>query len=198
MVKTLHRKKRTMKRMRGGYSSNMNPAQSSATFSSSPNAVGAANYVESNYGNTNQQYNNVFDNSSKTLGNTFSTLPASQQPSPASLNLIQSAGRRRKKMKKGGLGIGAVAATAAVPLGLLYLQNKYGKKSRKTRRRSRTFKKKGGGTRSSGGNKKRKHITRSHKKKGGMFSQILSNAIVPFGLLATQNKYGKKSKKNRR
>ena len=84
MVKKLHRK-RTHKKMKGGYSAKVNPAASSASYSSSPGAPGAATYVEGKYGNTNAQYNSVFDNSSKTLGNTFTTLPASQQPTPASL-----------------------------------------------------------------------------------------------------------------
>ena len=197
MVK-LQRKRKSMKRMKGGYSSNINPAQSSATFSPSPNAVGASSYVENNYGNTNQQYNDVFDINSKTLGNTFTTLPDSQQPSASSLNLVQSAGKRQRR--KGGMGIGETAATAAVPLGLLYLQNKYGKKSRKSRKRTnrRTFKNKRGGSHCSTGGRRKKSVGKSHKKKGGMFAQILSNAIVPFGLLAANTRYGKKSRKNRK
>ena len=194
MVKKLHRK-RTHKKMKGGYSAKVNPAASSASYSSSPGAPGAATYVEGKYGNTNAQYNSVFDNSSKTLGNTFTTLPASQQPTPASLKLIQSAGGKKRRRKRAGLGVGEAVSTAAVPLSLLYLQNKYGKKS-KSRKLSKTFKrKKKGGYKLMGG---KSHKKRTKKRKGGMFSQIMSNAAVPFTLLGLNHKYGKKSRKSKK
>lgn len=194
MARKLHRK-RTHKKMKGGYSAKVNPAASSASYSSSPGAPGAATYVEGKYGNTNAQYNSVFDNSSKTLGNTFTTLPASQQPTPASLKLIQSAGGKKRRRKRAGLGVGEAVSTAAVPLSLLYLQNKYGKKS-KSRKLSKTFKrKKKGGYKLMGG---KSHKKRTKKRKGGMFSQIMSNAAVPFTLLGLNHKYGKKSRKSKK
>tara|TARA_B100000242_G_C43011896_1_gene470446 strand:+ start:623 stop:1183 length:561 start_codon:yes stop_codon:yes gene_type:complete len=183
--------------MKGGYSAKVNPAASSASYASSPGAPGAASYVEGKYGNTNAQYNSVFDNSSKTLGNTFTTLPASQQPTPASLKLIQSAGGKKKRKKGSGLGLGEAVSTAAVPLGLLYLQNKYGKKS-KSRKLSKTFKKKKGGYMIGSLKGGKSHKKRTKKRKGGMFSQILSTAAVPFTLLGLNHKYGKKSKKSKK
>ena len=181
MAKSVKRyRKRTgsrRKSMRGGYSQGVNPAATSATFNQGPNAEGGAQYVEARYGDTNQQYNDVFDIGSKTQGNSFTTLPDSQTPTPQSLQLIQSAGRRRRKHKA---GMGAVG-TAIVPFGLLAAHNKYGKKSKK--RRMRNYRK---------SRKSRK------SRKGGMFGEILSTAAVPFGLLAAHNYYGRKRKTKRR
>lgn len=167
------------RKMRGG-KAGMALAQSSADYTSSPNAEGANTWVESRYGNVNQQYNSVFDQgSSQTLGNTFTTLPASQTPSPDSLKLIQSAGGKRRRRKAGM--VGEAIGTAAVPLGLLYLNQKYGKK-RKTRKMS--YKKRGG--------KKRRGSRKS--KRGGTFGAMLSKAAVPFTLLGLNHKYGKKKR----
>ena len=161
--------KRTMKRrtrrnrsskMRGGYSRTTNLGESAGGFASSPNAEGASTWVEGRYGDTNQQYNSVFDVGSKTLGNSFTTLPASQQPSPQSMSMIQnmSGGRRHRKSrgrsakktrrsrhrlsrksKKGGMFAG-VLQTAAVPFGLLAIHNRYGKKARKGKKSRRSRK----------------------------------------------------------
>ena len=57
-----------------------------------------------------------------------------------------------------GMGVGQMAATASVPLGLLYLQNRFGKKKS---RRSMSLKKRGGARRRS---RKMKHHKKSHKK----------------------------------
>jgi hypothetical protein len=122
-------------------------AESSATVSYPNNGGGGAGWVEGKYGGEDQQYNSVFDIGSKTLGNSFTILPASQTPTPQSLALIQSAGGRRKgrrgrmTKKRGGFLMGEVINQAVVPFGLLALQNRYGRrKSRMNKsRRSRRF-----------------------------------------------------------
>ena len=177
---TKSHRRRTHK-MRGGYKSNVGVAESSATFSQSPNSEGANAWVEGKYGNTNQQYNDVFAAGSDTLGNTFTKLPVDQNPTPESLKLIQNAGGRRRR--RAGMGFATTAATAAVPLSLLYLQNKYGKRTRSKRP---TFRRKRGG----------KH--KSRKGRGGNLAGVVSTAAVPFGLLALHNRYGKRSKTAKR
>ena len=169
------------KAMRGGFSKLVNPAETSATFAQGAGAEGAAPYVEAKYGDVNQQYNSVFDINSKTQGNTFTQLPESQQPTSSSLQLIQSAGKRRRK-KMGGMG---VIETAVVPFGLLAAHNRYGKKSKKSNKSKKTKLFKGG-------------KTRKAKKKGGMIGQIVSTAAVPFALLGAHNFFGKKSKKSKK
>ena len=121
-------------------------AESSATVNYSNNGGGGAGWVEGKYGNEDQQYNSVFDIGSKTLGNSFTVLPASQTPTPGNLSLIQSAGGRRRRRgrmtkKRGGFLMGEVINQAVVPFGLLALQNRYGRrKSRMNKsRRSRRF-----------------------------------------------------------
>ena len=60
-------------------------------------------------------------------------------PSAAQLQLVQSAGKRRRKSRRGGF-FGEVINQAIVPFGLLGLQQTYRKKrhgGRKTRRHSR-------------------------------------------------------------
>jgi hypothetical protein len=60
-------------------------------------------------------------------------------PSTEQLNLVQSAGKRRRKSKRGGF-FGEIINQAVVPFGLLGLQQTYRKKTRggrKTRRRRR-------------------------------------------------------------
>ncbi len=130
----------------GGSVSNPPLAESSATVNYSNNGGGGAGWVEGKYGNEDQQYNSVFDIGSKTLGNSFTVLPASQTPTPGNLALIQSAGGRRRRRgrmtkKRGGFLMGEVINQAVVPFGLLALQHRYGRrKSRMNRsRRSRRF-----------------------------------------------------------
>jgi hypothetical protein len=142
-----YRKRSTRRRMskrRGFLGGSPALAETSATFTSSGNGLGGAGWVESKYGTEDQQYHNVFDIGSKTLGNTFTQLPASQMPTSQSLALIQSAGARRRrgrKSRKGGFLMGEVINQAIVPFGLVALQNKYGRrKSRMNKsRRSRKF-----------------------------------------------------------
>ena len=193
MAKTMKRhRKRTAsrkKKMHGGYPTPTNPAATSASYSSGAGAEGAAPYVEARYGDVNQQYNDVFNINSKTLGNSFTKLPDSQIPNAQSLSLVQSAGKRRRKHKggnvfeKGGSVMGGVEA-AVVPFGLLAAHNKYGKKSKK------------GGRKHKKSRKTKKH----HKKrrKGGMIGQLISTAAVPFALLGAHNMFGKKSKKSKK
>ena len=121
-------------------------AENSANVNYPNNGGGGAGWVEGKYGGENQQYNNVFDIGSKTLGNSFTILPASQTPTPQQLSLIQSAGGRRRRRgrmtkKRGGFLMGEVINQAVVPFGLLALQNRYGRrKSRMNKsRRSRRF-----------------------------------------------------------
>ena len=130
----------------GGSVSNPPLAETSATVSYPGNGGGGAGWVEGKYGTEDQQYHNVFDIGSKTLGNSFTILPASQTPTPQSLALIQSAGARRRRRgrmtkKRGGFLMGEVINQAVVPFGLLALQNRYGRrKSRMNKsRRSRRF-----------------------------------------------------------
>jgi len=170
---TRNRRHRTHK-MHGGFNPAMALSESSATFTQSPNGEGASSWVEGKYGNTNQQYNDVFAAGSQTLGNTFTKLPLGQTPPPESLNLIQSAGGRRRR--RAGMGLTSAAATAAVPLSLLYLHNRYGK-GRSRKRIS--YKRKRGGK------------AKSRKGRGGNLVAALSTAAVPFGLLGLQNRYGK-------
>ena len=113
-------------------------AENSATVNYPNNGGGGAGWVEGKYGGENQQYNNVFDIGSKTLGNSFTILPASQTPTPQQLSLIQSAGGRRRgrrgrgrgrmTKKRGGFLMGEVINQAVVPFGLLALQNRYGRR----------------------------------------------------------------------
>lgn len=110
------------------------------------NGGGGAGWVEGHYGTEDQQYHNVFDIGSKTLGNSFD-LPSSNTPNNGQLALIQSAGARRRgrrgrmTKKRGGFLMGEVINQAVVPFGLLALQNRYGRrKSRMNKsRRSRRF-----------------------------------------------------------
>ena len=129
----------------GGATNSFN-AENYATVNYPGNGGGGAGWVEGKYGNEDQQYNSVFDIGSKTLGNSFTVLPASQTPTPANLSLIQSAGGRRRRRgrmtkKRGGFLMGEVINQAVVPFGLLALQNRYGRrKSRMNKsRRSRRF-----------------------------------------------------------
>lgn len=122
-------------------------ANTSATVSYPNNGGGGAGWVEGKYGTEDQQYHNVFDIGSKTLGNSFD-LPSSNTPNNGQLALIQSAGARRRgrrgrmTKKRGGFLMGEVINQAVVPFGLLALQNRYGRrKSRMNKsRRSRRFK----------------------------------------------------------
>ncbi len=150
MARTNRRRNKRQSRRRSnknrGFLGGSALAETSATVSYSNNGGGGAGWVEGKYGTEDQQYNSVFDIGSKTLGNSFTVLPASQTPTPANLSLIQSAGGRRRRRgrmtkKRGGFLMGEVINQAVVPFGLLALQNRYGRrKSRMNKsRRSRRF-----------------------------------------------------------
>ena len=56
-------------------------------------------------------------------------------PSAQNLSLVQSAGRRRRRSKRGGfLGLGGIINQAIVPFGILGMQQTYRKKSHGGRR----------------------------------------------------------------
>jgi hypothetical protein len=150
MARTNRRRNNRQSRRRSskhrGFLGGGNLADISATVNYPGNGGGGAGWVEGKYGNEDQQYNSVFDIGSKTLGNSFTILPASQTPTPGNLSLIQSAGGRRRRRgrmtkKRGGFLMGEVINQAVVPFGLLALQNRYGRrKSRMNKsRRSRRF-----------------------------------------------------------
>lgn len=121
-----HRSRSRGRRMRGGSYS------SASTYGT---------YVN---GDTNAQYNRVFDQSGaygQLPGNVIigaqgqNVVPASQMPNGSQLALVQKAGRRRRK---GGF-LGEVISQAVVPFAILGAQQTYGKRrggSRRTRRRS--------------------------------------------------------------
>ena len=151
MARTNRRRNNRQSRRRSnkhrGFLGGGNLADISASVNYPNNGGGGAGWVEGKYGNEDQQYNSVFDIGSKTLGNSFTILPASQTPTPGNLSLIQSAGGRRRRRgrmtkKRGGFLMGEVINQAVVPFGLLALQNRYGRrKSRMNKsRRSRRFK----------------------------------------------------------
>jgi len=131
-------------------------------------------------GNQNAQYDRVFSTSGA-YGNVPGNLSIGQQgqnaqqpgvPDGKSLALVQSAGGRKKR---GGLW-GEVINQAVVPVALLGMQQKYGRK------------KVGGKTRS---------------KRGGLLGEIINQAVVPVALLGMQNSYrrkkhGGKTRKHRR
>jgi hypothetical protein len=152
MARTNRRNKRQSRRRStkhrgflGGASNNV-IADNYATVNYPNNGGGGAGWVEGKYGTEDQQYHNVFDIGSKTLGNSFD-LPSSNTPNNGQLALIQSAGARRRgrrgrmTKKRGGFLMGEVINQAVVPFGLLALQNRYGRrKSRMNKsRRSRRF-----------------------------------------------------------
>lgn len=119
-------------------------ADISASFSAPNNGGGAAGWVEGKYGTEDQQYNNVFDIGSTTLGNSFTHLPASQMPTNQSLSMIQKAGGRRRRRgrmtkRRGGFLMGEVINQAVVPFGLLALQNRYGRRRSRMNKSRRKF-----------------------------------------------------------
>lgn len=121
----------------------------------------AASYVESQVGNGNQQWDNVFIRGGNN-GNQVQSLDGTQPSSPLSTYLnSQNGGSRRSR---------------------------YGSRTR-GQRRSRKQR---------GGRSMRRQREQSRSKKGGFFGAVLEQALVPFGLFATQNRYAKRSRKNRK
>jgi hypothetical protein len=115
-----HRKRTRKHRMRGGKGVNM----SANNFESVTNSSGqsGSTYVSGLVGDLTTQYNNALVGSGS--GNVLVT----------GQRTTMSGGRRRRR--RGG-SFGPVVADAVVPLGLLALQQTYGKRSRKARRTRR-------------------------------------------------------------
>ena len=114
-------------------------------------------------GSGDSQYNRVFSQTSPDAGNPSNNiwgvqgqnLTMPQNPTPQQLSLIQSAGRRRKmsrsrsrsrmsrmgrtRSRRGGY-FGDVISQAAVPFGILALQQTFGRKGKKTQKRRVTRK----------------------------------------------------------
>jgi len=122
----------------GGAVAPLNPS----TFAAS-GAEGAAPYVLSQYGDANTQWDNVFRGSGPSpYGNQLVNLqhpgvtspamvPKPEPPAPPAAG--QKGGSRRRR--RGGF-MGSVLSQAAVPFGLLALQQSYGRRM-KSRRRGR-------------------------------------------------------------
>ena len=51
---------------------------------------------------------------------------------------------------------------------------------------------------SQGGRSMRRQRGQTRSRKGGFFGNVLQEALVPFGLFAAQNAYGKRTRKNRK
>ena len=119
MTKRRISRRKHKRSMRGGYTS-------------------ATTYAESVSGNAASQFSRTMEHGGNDLIGTSGqgTIPSSHLPTSAQLALVQSAGRRRRK--RGGF-LGQVLSQAAVPLGLLgmqqtYRRNKHGGKGTKRRR----------------------------------------------------------------
>lgn len=109
----------------------------------------ATSFGEQLYGSGDAQFSRVFDQAGafgQVPGNVIigtqgqNVIPASQMPTSAQLNLVQSAGRRRRgsrRSRRGGF-LGEVVNQAVVPLAILGMQQTYRRKrgGRRTRRRS--------------------------------------------------------------
>ena len=85
------------------------------------------------------QWQNVFGPGSRAMGNGITHANGQPNTNMSAMNSSKVGGRRRRRGKRGG-NWGATLGTAAVPFGLLALQQTYGRrrkgrKSRRTRRR---------------------------------------------------------------
>lgn len=110
-------------KMKGGKGVNMFPSNFESVSSS--NGSSGWGYVNNLVGGLDQQYNNTF------LGNGSGNqlvFGASKAP--------MTGGRHRRRNRRGG-SFGPVVSDAIVPLGLLAVQQTYGKRSRKSRRTRR-------------------------------------------------------------
>ena len=119
----------------GGKSRRHRKGGSSGSSGSSPAPYSdGASYVLSNYGNGNTQWDNVFVTGSK-YGNEIVNL---NHPSMTQASVPQSGGKRRTK--KGGYW-GQVLSQALVPFGLFAAQNKFSRRVRSNKNKSRKFRK---------------------------------------------------------
>ena len=136
----------------------------------------ASNWVTSNFGNGNDQWNNTFANRSGigSLSNLLPTVPGA--PAVLAGNIPQgtlslknipfmSGGRRRKMYNRGGTTTTTTTAPAIPPSPSLFQQINGGRRSRRARRRS---------------------------QKGGFWGQMLAQAAVPLTLLGLQQSFKRK------
>lgn len=125
MAKHRHSRRRS-RRMRGGYTS-------ASTYGGYVNGSPDAQFART-FDATGPYANRV---GTEYVGAQGQNLVQPAIPSPAQLQLVQSAGKRRRKSRRGGF-FGEVLNQAIVPFGLLGLQQTYRKKrhgGRRTKRR---------------------------------------------------------------
>lgn len=100
------------------------------------NYTSASTYGSYVNGTLGSQYNRVFSQEGpygQIPGNTIigaqgqNVMPTSRNPTPAEMSLIQNAGRRRHKNKRGGF-LGEVINQAIVPFSILGMQQTYKRK----------------------------------------------------------------------
>jgi hypothetical protein len=108
------------------------------------NSPSAWSSVLGQVGTENDQYNNTFVRGGQfgnALQNMAGTQPSVVQggfPSAANLSLIQRAGKRKTRSKKGGYW-GNVVSQALVPFSLWFAQNRFGKTQRNKGERTRKY-----------------------------------------------------------
>jgi len=108
--------------------------------------MGASEWELNNVGGMNKQWDNVFikggnfGNAVQNLAGTQPSVVAGAFPSSANLNLIQSAGARRKmggrKRSKRGGNWGSAISQALVPFSLWFAQNRFGSRKQRTQKYS--------------------------------------------------------------
>ncbi len=104
----------------------------------SDNYSSASTYGSYVNGSGDSQYNRVFDQSGANDARPTNVLIGAQGqwaqppslPNAQNLSLVQSAGKRRRKSKRGGV-FGEVVSQAIVPFGILGLQQTYGRKKKR-------------------------------------------------------------------
>jgi hypothetical protein len=125
-------------------------------------ASSAATYAMNTAGNGQTQWNNVFNNSETMNAPTGNGLWSTDltknvsggiRPLDATLGTLMQGGRRRKRTRRGG-NLLEVVGQAAVPFGLIALQQAYSK------RRGKTGGRKSRRSRKRGGRKSRRHVKR--------------------------------------
>ena len=137
--------------MRGGYSS-------------------ASTYGDYVNGNQNIQFDRVFSQSgpyasvpgNMSIGAQGQNANISGMPNANSLALIQSAGSRHSRKRRGGF-LGEVINQALVPASLLTMQQSY-----------------------------RRNKSQKAGKRGGFVGEVINQALVPASLLTLQQTYGRK------
>jgi hypothetical protein len=142
-------------RMRGGYSS-------------------ASTYGDYVNGNENVQFDRVFSQSgpyasvpgNMSIGAQGQNANMAGMPNANSLALIQNAGSRHSRKRRGGF-LGEVINQALVPASLLTMQQTY-----------------------------KRNKSQKAGKKGGFVGEVINQALVPATLLTMQQRYGRKKSQN--